>query len=145
MNLKFKFLSIPVLIIFLVLSGCNSMQTAAEQVDLSGNYTVKRINGEIPKVSGLKFSLNQEDQSIHGFAGCNSFFGKYQKEESRIEFINMASTEKYCQEPFVMDTEFELLNAINETGSFRFENGILTLYSKDNLQVLFEAAKEILK
>lgn len=144
MSLKFKLLSVPLFLVFL-LTGCHSMKTQTESVDLSGNYTVKRINGNLPKVSGLKFSLGAQDQSVHGFAGCNSFFGKYHIDQTSMEFDNMASTEKYCEEEFVMDTEFELLNAINETGSFRMERGILTLYSKDNLQVLLEAEKEILK
>lgn len=41
--------------------------------------------------------FDAEEQRIHGFAGCNSFFGQYQiKPDSKISFANIASTKMYC-------------------------------------------------
>lgn len=51
--------------------------------------------------------FDAEEQRIHGFAGCNSFFGQYQiKPDSKISFANIASTKMYCANTMELETAF---------------------------------------
>lgn len=61
------------------------------------------------------FTLKTEQQTVTGFAGCNTFSGNYTlKEGFRIHFSNMASTLKSCPDVNVNEPEymkvFELAN-----------------------------------
>ena len=110
-------------------------------VQLSGAYNITNV-GAI-KVNDPAISINFAalDKSVRGTTGCNSFFGNYTLDLYSLSFGDLAVTENYCEEP-VMTTESALLNALRQTGSYTYENNVLTLYSKTDRSVLLTAKKE---
>ncbi|PRZ00125.1 copper resistance protein NlpE N-terminal domain-containing protein [Marinilabilia salmonicolor] len=51
--------------------------------------------------------FDAEEQRIHGFAGCNSFFGQYQiQPDHKISFENIASTKMYCAHTMELESAF---------------------------------------
>ena len=63
--------------------------------------TLKENNKEIG------FTLNEAENAITGFAGCNNFFGKYKLEEgNRISFSAIGATRMPCPESVSYESEF---------------------------------------
>lgn len=53
------------------------------------------------------FTLNADDNTVSGFAGCNSITGEYELAEgSRIRFLNMGITMMICPDVAVNESEF---------------------------------------
>lgn len=128
----------------LLLISCNETQQVidiAGNVQLSGTYNVNSINGNQVTKSNPSINFVALDKTIRGNTGCNSFFGKYALDLYALSFAEIGSTEMACDSD-IMDTENAFMNALNNTGSYGLENGILTLYSKVDRSVLLTATKE---
>ena len=81
--------------------------------------------------------LAMEDSRVHGFTGCNNFFGKYQLEDNRLQFSMLGATRMACEQG--MDTEQAFLTALGETERASVSGLFLELYSGDTLLARFEA------
>jgi len=81
--------------------------------------------------------LSIEDSRVHGFSGCNNFFGKYQLENDSLTFSALGSTMMAC--PQGMDTEQAFLNALGETTRAEVSGLFLDLYAGDSKTARFEA------
>jgi len=81
--------------------------------------------------------LSIEDSRVHGFAGCNNFFGKYQLENDSLTFSALGSTMMAC--PQGMDTEQAFLNALGETTRAEVSGLFLDLYAGNSKTARFEA------
>ncbi|MEM0517870.1 MULTISPECIES: META domain-containing protein [Aequorivita] len=115
----------------------------AGSVQLTGSYTVTAIQGKKLNVStNPTFTMSALDNSFRGTTGCNSVFGTYTIDLYTIDFGNLAVSEKFCAEKEIMKTERDFLDALNNTGSFTIENGVLTLFSKTDRSVLLSAKKD---
>ncbi|HPF11775.1 MAG TPA: META domain-containing protein [Flavobacteriaceae bacterium] len=128
----------------LLLAGCDETKQvidAAGNVQLSGKYNVTEIGGSAVSENVPHIIFTALDKGIKGNTGCNSFFGKYTLDLYALSFSEIASTEMACDQP-IMDVENAFLNALNQTGSYALQNGILTLYSKTDRSVLLTASKE---
>ncbi len=72
------------------------------------------------------FILNEADNSIGGFAGCNSMTGSYTLEDGmRIRFSNMGLTMRAC--PDVNVDEQALMAVFEQADNYTITNGILSL------------------
>ena len=92
-------------------------ETAIEQADfdqqIAGKYW-KLVLLEGQKVEMAEnqereifFTLNADDNTVSGFAGCNSITGEFELEEgSRIRFSNMGITMMICPDVTVNESEF---------------------------------------
>jgi heat shock protein HslJ len=69
-------------------------------------------------------------------------FGNYTIDLYTINFGQLAVSEKMCMDKNIMKTERDFLDALNNTGSYALDNGILTLYSKTDRSVLLNAKKD---
>ncbi|HBR53637.1 MAG TPA: hypothetical protein DEA82_05385 [Flavobacteriaceae bacterium] len=139
-----RFLLITLALTTVLFTSCDETKKVidvAGSVQLSGAYNITNV-GAI-KVNDPAISINFAalDKSVRGTTGCNSFFGNYTLDLYSLSFGDLAVTENYCEEP-VMTTESALLNALRQTGSYTYENNILTLYSKTDRSVLLTAKKE---
>ena len=125
-------------------SGCNEAKQVINttgNIQLSGDYTVtsvytKKINEKLPTLS-----FNALDKTVNGQTGCNSFFGTYTLNLYNLSFGEFGVSEKYCEEP-LMDTERNFLEALSQTGSYTYRNGVLTLFSAVDKSVLLQATKD---
>ena len=138
--------TLTVLIFTLVFTSCDETKKVidvAGSVQLTGNYTVSAINGK--KLSSgpyATFSLSALDNSFRGNSGCNSVFGNYTIDLYAINFDNLAVSERYCAEKEIMKAERDFIDALNKTGSYALQNGVLTFYSKLDRSVVLSATKD---
>ena len=69
--------------------------------------------------------LDSDENRIHGFAGCNNFFGNFELEEGlRIKFSKIGSTMMACPN---MDTEKELFGILDTVDNYRVYKNTLEL------------------
>lgn len=75
--------------------------------------------------------FDSEKNRVHGFAGCNSFFGQYQIEaDGSVSFKNIASTKMYCAES--MKTETAFLQALHHCNKLLLADNTLQLKDDEN-------------
>ncbi len=138
--------TLSLLIFTLVFTSCDETKKVidvAGSVQLTGNYTVSALNGKkLTSNPSPTFSLSALDNSFRGTSGCNSVFGNYTIDLYAISFDNLAVSEKYCAEKEIMKTERDFLDALNQTGSYALQNGVLTFYSKTDRSVVLSATKD---
>jgi len=100
------------------------------------------------EVEGKKITTPQGQQDAHlilagnnsdvkGYAGCNSFFGRYSHQGEVLTFSGLGSTMMAC--PQGMDTEVAFLQALGETNRAVIEGMYLQLYVADRLLARLEA------
>ncbi len=85
--------------------------------------------------------LDIDENRIHGFAGCNNFFGTYELNEGlRVKFSQIGSTMMACPD---MNTEKELFQILETVDNYTVRNKILEL-NKARMMPLarFELVKE---
>lgn len=138
--------TVSLLFLAVLFTGCDETKKVidvAGNVQLTGSYTVTALNGKA-LATAIKptFSMSALDNSFRGTTGCNSVFGNYTIDLYSLDFGDLAVSEKYCAEKERMQTERDFLDALNNTGSFTIENGVLTFYSKTDRSVLLSAKKD---
>lgn len=101
--------------------------------DITEKYwKLKTLEGKEVKMSKnqereVYFMLKTNDNSVIGFAGCNSFSGNYTLEEgNRIRFSKMVSTLMAC--PDVDINEVEFLKVFEIADNYRITGDQLELY-----------------
>ena len=127
-----------------VFFGCNETKRVidgAANIQLSGAYNITNAGDMQVSNPDIQINFSALDRSFRGNGGCNSFFGNYTLDLYALSFNDIAATEKYCDEA-IMTTENEIMEALRNTGSYSYENSILTLYSKTDRSVLLTAKKE---
>ena len=106
---------------------------------LSKKWILKKLKGlnTLPEIEARDphIIFDTEEQRIHGFAGCNSFFGKYQiKPDNKISFDNIASTKMFCANTMEMETAF--LKALKDCKEFSVTNNILQFQNAEGQTIL---------
>jgi heat shock protein HslJ len=84
-----------------------------------------------------------EDGSVVGHSGCNSFRASYTRDGDRLTIGAAAATRKLCAEKGVMVQEREFLAALESTTTWALDREMLDLHRADGERVLTarEAAK----
>ena len=72
-----------------------------------------------------------DDGRLGGDAGCNSFFGAWELEGSRLRIGELATTKKLCQPPAVMKREAAFLAALQDGGDVTTEDGELVISDRE--------------
>ena len=140
------FATVSLLLFAVFFTGCDETKKVidvAGSVQLTGSYTVASINGKnLENTTNPTFTLSALDNSFRGTTGCNSVFGNYTIDLYSINFGDLAVSEKMCMDKNIMNTERDFLNALNNTGTYALQNGVLTLYSKTDRSVVLTASKD---
>lgn len=138
--------TLSILIFSIIFTSCDETKKVidvAGSVQLTGSYTVSAINGKkLVNTTNPTFTMSALDNSFRGTTGCNSVFGNYTIDLYTINFSDLAVSEKFCAEKEIMKTERDFLDALNNTGSYAMDNGVLTFYSKTDRSVLLSAKKD---
>ncbi|WP_375584295.1 copper resistance protein NlpE N-terminal domain-containing protein [Cyclobacterium xiamenense] len=75
--------------------------------------------------------LEEESSRLHGFGGCNNFFGVYDlKTGNQLELGKVGRTQKYCQE--VMQAENLFFTYLEQVRHYHLENDVLEFRDEDN-------------
>ncbi|NCT16905.1 MAG: hypothetical protein COZ75_09450 [Flavobacteriaceae bacterium CG_4_8_14_3_um_filter_34_10] len=134
------FFSIVVCSVFFLTTSCDEAQKAintASNVQLNGNYTINEVMGKSYSPKNLVMGFDALNKSFNATTECNNLFGSYTLDLYVIKFGAIASTKKYCEGK--MDAEKEITDALEATGSYSIENGILKLYSANDRSLLMTA------
>ncbi len=138
--------TLSILIFTIFFTSCDETKKVidvAGSVQLTGSYTVSSINGKkLTNTTNPTFTMSALDNSFRGTTGCNSVFGSYTLDLYSISFGDLAVSEKMCMDKNIMKTERDFLDALNNTGSYNLQNGVLTFYSKTDRSVLLSATKD---
>lgn len=121
--------------LIILTESCHSSKEAIENTDkvqntLSGTYIITQIGNKKSISDKVTISFDDKSNKVTGFAGCNSFFGTYETQDTALTFSNMASSKKYCQKE-IMDLENQVLTALNTTNSFIIKDTVLSLLKND--------------
>ncbi len=99
------------------------------------------VNGILAKSSAdqreAHMVLQEADQSLAGFGGCNRFFGSFEHDAEKLSFSGMGSTMMACPEG--MDTEQAFLLALGETNRAVISGEFLELFHDERKLARFEA------
>jgi len=124
-----------------------SCKSAKESVSLTGvKWVAESLNGKEIKFkeseSGVFVTFEADGKKVFGRAGCNRFFGVYEKNESALTFSGMGATKMACPD---MDIETIFFKVLEDTKSFAIKNDKLTLKDDNNVIAVFRAEKETSK
>lgn len=129
---------------FIILSGCNSsknnqsqqgedsVQGTLDDTDITEKYwKLITLEGQEVKMEEnqereIFFTLNAENSTVNGFAGCNHFNGNYNLEKgNRLKFSQIATTMKACEDLDLNDHDF--LEVFNLTDNYTINGDTLSL------------------
>lgn len=75
------------------------------------------------------FILETKNNKMHGFSGCNRFFGTYLIKGEIFVFNKMAATRMACMKGLSLEDSF--LEAMRKTEAYTIKDGILELRDRD--------------
>lgn len=107
--------------------------------DLSGEWVIELAGGK--KIVGTAevapyIGFNTDESRVYGNVGCNTINGMFVQDENKpnsLWFENLATTMMMCPD---METENIILNALNETKSFRMKDGKVYLLGEGGNELL---------
>jgi len=145
---------LAILIIMLLATACKPQQKTVSTTQLQPAVTadIKGTKWKLTELMGkpvaqedktkkdIYFIMSKSDNSVHGFAGCNTFMGSYElMEGNRIKFSALASTMMACPD---LDTESEFNKMLGTADNYSISGNTLSL-NKAKMAPLarFEAVK----
>jgi heat shock protein HslJ len=122
----------------LVLSACTSQEKS-----LKGSWTLIAHGPESSPNPAVKDSqatiIFNDDGTLSGNSGCNSFGGEYKVEGGQVTFNRLVSTLMACSDP-LMSQEGAVFQVLNGTVVYNRDGDTLTI-TKDGIILLFAAAE----
>ncbi len=100
-------------------------------VELDG-ITVSPLAGE--RKPFLKFDAVKKQAT--GFAGCNNFFGGYQRDGASLKFGPVGSTRMFCSD-LQQSLETEFFKALEKTGGWQLQDNTLLLLNGSEVLARF--------
>jgi len=136
--LTFVLLGIAFMLVIssMTISGCSSGSDNSKSQKMNTSKTalndtkwmIQTLNGSrvlIPEGGKEVFITFSNDGKAIGSSGCNTFNGKAEVSGSSMKLGPMATTRMMCQDQ--MDTERDLLAALNNTASYSISGNTLSL------------------
>ena len=133
--------SVALLGVLVLVAGC-AITSRNATMDLPGtSWVLADIDGTAP-VGETPPTLAFDDQgSVSGTGGCNTFNGEVTIDGSDLTFGPLATTQMFCAEEGVADQEQTFLTALQDVTSYTVDNeGRLVL--QDGATLTFEVAGE---
>jgi heat shock protein HslJ len=78
----------------------------------------------------------EEEGTLSGSAGCNSYNGTWETEENSIEIGPLASTAMACADVEVMDQETRYLAALQQAATYRVDAGTLDMFDAEGTRLV---------
>lgn len=139
-RMRIKYSALLIMGLFFVVIGCKSIKKSNEssnKMSLFGTkWVLVELNGQKAKAQNENdepffFIIDQNDQQINGFSGCNKFFGaiELQEEKQSIQFSQIGSTKMACQN---MDEEMNFLTMLDKVMSYAIDGSSLSLKDEED-------------
>jgi len=117
-------------LLFLVFASLLLSACSAQGKSLVGAWTLTAYGPEgatTPVASGSQASLTfNQDGTLSGNSGCNSFGGSYKVNGDQITFSGLVSTLMACEEP-LMTQEGNVFKVLDGTASYKIDGSTLTI------------------
>lgn len=134
----------------LLLAACGSSpnQTASEAKAESGTGTeLAGQDWQAPAGTGASLDgqplpqpwLRIDGDQLSGSTSCNGMNGQVQLDGSKLSFVSIATSKRYCME--TADQESAFLKALRSTAFWRIQRGKLELLDSNQMLVLSLEAK----
>lgn len=134
-----KRISLTLLILSLLLAACSLVSPAAEPP--LGEWRLTSLNGAPPYPAAQIRLVFEDDQTVSGFSGCNSYSGGYTLDGSTLVFEPIASTAMACVDGAIAEAERAYFDALQQVDAFTLDGDRLTL-SGGSVTLEFERAPE---
>ncbi len=104
------------------------------QVSIYNNWKITYVKGLQELSDYPTMVIDQNENKITGFAGCNNYFGSFQppinpSDSPKIDMSRMAMTRKMCPD---MTVENTFTKCLNEVSYYKIEDGKLSFYNSSN-------------
>lgn len=106
---------------------------------LKEKWTLLKMEG-IPVIAsdfntGFPYiEIDDEENTFHGYAGCNAMNGQLFFEKNLLRFINIATTRKFCDN----NQEPKFLKLLQASTEYKIEQNKLFLSNPDGLLLVFQ-------
>ncbi|WP_276497513.1 META domain-containing protein [Pontibacter litorisediminis] len=141
-----KLLYILPALLLLLAGACtvqNKNQAAETDSVLDAYWALYSLEGQDvqrPQNTQTAFIRFEEGKTrVHGFTGCNRFFGRYELDGQNLKLSNLGSTRMACPD---MDQENKLLDVLSRVDSYRIAGDLLTLYAGGTAVATFMSGTE---
>jgi heat shock protein HslJ len=118
------------------------VETVDKQLSLEGNLwglsDYQDAEGEMAEpLPSTDITIEFRDGQLNGTAGCNGYFGSYEREGHELAIGPLAMTEMACGEPEgVMDQEMQYLATLEKSASFEIEGDQLLIADAEGETIL---------
>ena len=140
MDIKRTILVGATLVLTVLLAACANEKAdqSPEENDVlpDSEWVLTWLNGDA-LIEGTEITLNFEETSLDGSAGCNTYGGSYTASEGSLSLSGVYATEMGCPEPQgILDQEQAYLNALNAAASFQVDGERLEVYDESGALTL---------
>ena len=133
-----KIRCVTVCIMSLLVFGLTACAGSSGDAVLEGTtWELVKLGAALP-LTGTTLTINFEDGTASGSAGCNSYSGEYQLDGENLTFGMIASTLMACLEPGVMEQESAYLAFLQQVTSHTILDGFLYIYDEDDSALKFK-------
>ena len=119
---------------------CGGAQTALEGTTWK-LAEMEGIPAEAINAGADAFTLKFDaaDTLVSGRTNCNRFFGKYEKQDGKLEFSNLGMTRMACPD---MQYEDAFVKMLDEVDRFEIKGAELTLFDDHKALAVFKAVEK---
>ena len=118
----------------------NKITAQTSKEELSGVYIVQLLAEELLEYKKLTLNFNTETKTVSGFSGCNNFSCSYKENVGNISFVDIISTEMYCEDG--SKTEAIFMKSLSNTKTFQLKNGALVLQTENGVVLTAQSLKK---
>lgn len=111
----------------------NTQTTAGEITNrlwLLSEIDGKKVHNPLKKENSIHFLLEDKENTISGFSGCNAFHGTFsESKDNGIHFSGLVSTRAACP-PALKPNEAEFFAIFRQTNYYQTDGISLTLHTE---------------
>ncbi|NEV92618.1 META domain-containing protein [Psychroflexus sp. YR1-1] len=131
-------LGIMVLSIGMMLGSCKAQKMTSDQL-LAQDYKITQMGDRQVSESELSLSVNPENSTVSGFAGCNQYTYTYKLKDGNFDLGFARATKMYCDDAMKLENLFFKTMASVTS----FENSKEAIHLKDkNGEIVIKAKKK---
>lgn len=93
------------------------------------------VKADIPTSGQTNLTFTKDQHRVSGSAGCNRYFGNYERQDNRLRFLQIGATKMQCMN---MTEENHFFKAIQQVNRFKIVNHRLTLFQDQQPLMTFE-------
>lgn len=140
MNKLTALLSVALVLLFLCNSCTIKKNTLSSETDtvLDTYWVLVSLEGQnvqAPQDTRTAYiRLQENEDDVTGYTGCNRLFGKYTLTEQRLELSDLSTPRVACPD---MQTENKMLDVLRRVDSYRVAGDLLNLYDGETVVATF--------